>query len=128
MGLEADDEGDGEKDPHEGNDSIIDASELEVLKGIVNPVASNQAPIMPKSGKKRGSGHLDGSVYSDSSGEDLDTKDAQSKKKGLMPTKVASSNTSQWTEEDIDVVRKFATRWTWTGSKHIGVTKSSQRS
>ena len=103
VGLEADDEGDGEKDPREGDDSIIDASELEILKGIVNPGTNDQAPIMPKSGKKRGSGHLDGSVFSDLSGEDLDAKDARNRKKGLMPTKVAS-NTSQWTKEDIDMV------------------------
>ena len=102
-GLEADDKGTGENDPHEGNDSIIDASELEILKGIVNPGANNQVPIMPKSGEKRGSGHLDGSVCSDSSGEDMDAKDAWNRKKGLTPTKVASS-TSQWTKEDIDVV------------------------
>ena len=48
-------------------------------------------------------GHLDGSVCSDSSGEDLDAKDTGNKKKGLMPTKVVS-NTSQWTKEDIDMV------------------------
>ena len=103
MGLEADDEGNRDKDPHEGDDSIINASELEILKGIVNPGASNQVPIMPKSGEKRGSGHLDSSVCSDSSGEDLDAKDTQNKK-GFMPTKVGSSNTSQWTKKDIDVV------------------------
>ena len=103
MGLEADDEGNGEKDPCEGDDSIINASELKILKGIVNPGTNNQAPIMPKSGEKRGSGHLDGSVCSDSSGEDLDTKDGRNRKKGLTPTKVAS-NTSQWTKEDIDMV------------------------
>ena len=52
VGLEANDEGDGEKDPHEGDDPIIDASELEILKGIVNPGTNNQVPIMPKSGEK----------------------------------------------------------------------------
>ena len=107
MGLEANDEGDGEKDPREGDDSIINALELEILKGIVKPGANDQVPIMPKSGEKRGSGHLDGSVCSDLSGEDLDAKDAWNKKKGLMPTKGASSNTGQWTEEDIDVVRQI---------------------
>ena len=78
-GLEADDKGDGEKDPREGDDSIIDASEIEILKGIVKPGANDQVPIMPKSGEKRGSGHLDGSVCSDLLGEDLDTKDARNK-------------------------------------------------
>ena len=38
------------------------------------------------------------------SGEDLDAKDARNKKKGLKPIKGMSSNTGQWTEEDIDVV------------------------
>ena len=52
VGLEADDEGDGEKDPREGNDSIIDALEIKILKGIVKPGAHNQVPIMPKSGEK----------------------------------------------------------------------------
>ena len=52
VGLEADDEGNGEKDPHEGDDSIIDASELEILKNIVKPGANDQVPIMPKSGEK----------------------------------------------------------------------------
>ena len=51
-GLEANEEGDGEKDPCEGDDSIIDALELKVLKGIVNPGANDQEPIMPKLGKK----------------------------------------------------------------------------
>ena len=103
-GLEADDEGDREKDPHEGDDSIIDASEIEILKSIVKPGTNNQVPIMPKSGEKRGSGHLDGSVCSDLSGKDLDAKDAWNRKKGSIPIKVGSSNTGQWTEEDIDVV------------------------
>ena len=75
VGLDTDNEGDGEKDPCEGDDSIIDATELEILKGIVNPGTSGQVPTMPKLGEKRGSGHLDGSVYSDSSGEYLAAKD-----------------------------------------------------
>ena len=107
VGLEADDEGDREKDPREGDDSIIDALEIEILKGIVKPGANNQAPIMPKSGEKQGSGHLDSSVCSDSSGEDLDAKDVRNRKKGSMPVKVGSSNTGQWTDEDIDVVHQI---------------------
>ena len=51
-GLEADDEGDGEKDPCEGDNSIIDALELEILKGIVKPGTNDQVPIMPKSDEK----------------------------------------------------------------------------
>ena len=105
-GLEADDDGDREKDQHGGDDSLIDASELEILQGIINPGADDQVPIMPKSGEKRGLGHLDGSGFSDSSGEDLDAKSAQNRKKGSTPTKMAS-NTSQWTKEDIYAVRQM---------------------
>ena len=80
---------------------------MEILKGIVKPGTNDQVPIMPKSGEKWGSGHLNGSVCSDSSGEDLDAKDARNRKKGSTPVKVGSSNTSQWTEEDIDVVHQI---------------------
>ena len=51
-------------------------------------------------------GHLDGSGSSDLSDEDLDAKGTQNKKKGSMPTKMAS-NTSQWTKEDIDMVHQI---------------------
>ena len=68
MGLEADKEGDGKKDPHEGDNSIIDASEIKIFKGIVKPGTHDQVPIMPKSGEKRGSGHRNSSVCSDLSG------------------------------------------------------------
>ena len=51
-GLDADDEGNGEKDPVEGNDSFIDATEVELLKGIINPGTQEQAPALPKSGEK----------------------------------------------------------------------------
>ena len=99
VGLDADDKGDGEKDPGEGKDLNIDAAEIEILQGIINLGTHEQAPSLPKSGEKRGSGHLDSSIGSDSSAEDLDTKDTQPKKKVLMPVKVAS-NTGQWTDED----------------------------
>ena len=75
-GLDADVEGDGEKDPGEGKDLNVDAAEIEILQGIINPGAHEQVPSMPKSGEKRGSSHLDGSISSDSSAEDLDAKDA----------------------------------------------------
>ena len=75
-GLEADDEGDGEKDPGEGKDPNIDAAEIKILQGIINPGAHEQAPALPKSGEKRGSGHLETSISSNSSAEDLDAKDA----------------------------------------------------
>ena len=61
----------------------------------------------PSWARSEARGHLDGPVYSDSLGEDLDVKDTWNKKKGLTPTKVASSNTSQWTEEDIDMVHQI---------------------
>ena len=103
-GLDADNEGDGEKDPGEGEDLNIDATEIEILQGIINPGIHEQVPTLPKSGEKRGSSHLDGSIDSDSSTEDLDAKDTQPKKKVSMPVKVASSNIGQWTNEDLDVV------------------------
>ena len=105
-GLDADDEGDGEKDPGEGKDLNIDAAEIEILQGIINPGAHEQVPSRPKSGEKQGSGHLDGSIGSDSSAEDLDAKDTRPKKKVSTPVKVAS-NTDQWTEKDLDVVRQL---------------------
>ena len=106
LGLEADDKGDGEKNQPGGDDSAIDLQEVEILQGIVNPGAGGQPLTMPKSGDKRGSAHLDSSLSSDSSGEDLDAKGIKNKKKGATPTKVAS-NPSQWAEEDIDIVRQY---------------------
>ena len=103
-GLEADDKGDEEKDPGEGEDPNIDATEIEILQGIINLGAHNQVPTLPKSGEKQGSGHLETSIGSDLSAEDLDAKDARPKKKVSTPVKVASSNTGQWTDEDLDVV------------------------
>ena len=103
-GLDADDEDDGEKDPGEGEDPNIDATEIEILQGIINLDTHEQAPSLPKSGERRGSCHLKTSIGSDSSAEDLDAKDAQPKKKVSTPVKVASSNTGQWTDEDLDVV------------------------
>ena len=106
-GLEADDKGDGEKDPGEGEDPNVDATEIEILQGIINLGAHDQAPALPKSGEKRGSGHLETSIGSHSSTEDLDVKDARPKKKVSMPVKAASSNTGQWTDEDLDVVHQI---------------------
>ena len=104
MGQEADDEGDGEKDPT-GDETLPDSSELELLQEIIDPAAHNRPPPAPKSGNKRGPSHLDGSsASSDSSVEDLDAKGASPKKKGSMPTKVPVSHPSQWVEEDIDIV------------------------
>ena len=106
MGQEADDEGDGEKDPA-SDETLPDPSELELLQDIIDPAAHNQPPPAPKSGDKRGPSHLDGgSASSDSSVEDLDTKGARPKKKGLTPTKASVSHPSQWVEEDIDVVHQ----------------------
>ena len=52
VGLDADDEGDGEKDPGEGEDLNIDAAEIEILQGIINLGAHEQVPSLPKSGEK----------------------------------------------------------------------------
>ena len=106
MGQEANDEGDGEKDPA-GDKTLPDPSELKLLQEIIDPAVHNQLPPAPKSGDKRGPSHLDGgSASSDSSVEDLDAKGACPKKKGLMPTKASGSHPSQWTDEDIDVVHQ----------------------
>ena len=48
-GLDADDEGDGEKDPGEGKDLN---TEVEILQGIINPGTHEQALSLPKSGEK----------------------------------------------------------------------------
>ena len=106
MEQEADNEGDGEKDPA-GDETLPDPSELELLQEIITPVVHNQPPPAPKSGDKRGPSHLDGgSASSDSSVVDLDVKGAHPKKKGSTPTKVLGSHPSQWTDEDIDIVRQ----------------------
>ena len=106
LGQEADNEGDGEKDPA-GDETLPDPSELELLQGIIDPAAHNQLLPAPKSGDKRGPSHLDGgSASSDSSVEDLDAKGAHPKKKGSTPTKASGSHPSQWMDEDIDVVHQ----------------------
>ena len=106
MGQEANDEGDGEKDPASGK-TLPDPSELELLQEIIDPATHNQSPPAPKSGDKRGPSHLDGgSALSDSSVEDLDTKGACPKKKGSTPTKASGSHPSQWMDEDMDVVHQ----------------------
>ena len=51
-GLDADNEGNGEKDPGEGEDLNIDATEIEILQGIINPGAHEQVPSLPKCGEK----------------------------------------------------------------------------
>ena len=106
MGQEVDDEGDGEKDPA-GDETLPNPSELELLQETIDPAAHNQLPPAPKSGDKRGPSHLNGgSASSDSSVEDLDTKGVRPKKKGSTPTKASGLHPSQWTDEDIDVVRQ----------------------
>ena len=106
LGQESGDEGDGEKDPA-GDETLLDPFELELLQEIIDPAAHNQLPSAPKSGDKRGPSHLDGgSASSDLSVEDLDAKGVRPKKKGSTPTKASGSHPSQWTDEDIDVVRQ----------------------
>ena len=53
MGQEANDEGDGQKDPA-GDETLPDPSEPELLQEIIDPAAHNQLPPAPKSGDKRG--------------------------------------------------------------------------
>ena len=106
LGQEADDKGDGEKDPA-SDETLPNPSKLELLQDIIDPVAHNLPPFVPKSGDKRGPSNLDsGSALSDSSVEDLDAKGVCPKKKGSMPTKASGSHPSQWTDEDIDVVHQ----------------------
>ena len=94
MGQEADDEGDGERDPT-GDETLPNPSKLELLQEIIDPAAHNRPPPAPKSGDKRGPSHLNGgSASSDSSVEDLDAKGARPKKKGSTPMK-APGITSQ---------------------------------
>ena len=106
LGHEADNAGDSEKNQPAGDDSVINLQEIEILQGIINPGPSQEPLSTPNLGDKPGSAHLDGSGSSDSSGEDLDTKGIRIKKKGVMPTK-ATSNPSQWSKEDIDIVCQY---------------------
>ena len=106
MGLEANNEAKGEKEPtgDAGDKSLIDLGEVELLKEIIKTPIGDQPSTALKSGDKRGSTHLDsGSSSLDSSTEDLDaSKGAQAKKKVVTPTK--ASHPSQWSDEDIDVM------------------------
>ena len=105
MDFEADDEGDGEETQPGGDDSVIDTEEVTILQTIMNPMVGDLPPIMPKSGDKQGSRHLDNLGFSNSSGKDMDAKGTWSKKKVSMPVK-AVSTTEQWTKEDIEVVQQ----------------------
>ena len=102
-GMEVDDEDDGGKPGLDGNKPGIDPKELEILQGIVTKGQVQKLPSASKLGDKWGLSQLDGSASSKLSGKDLDAKGMKSNKKGLMPTK-AVSNSSQWTDDDIDVV------------------------
>ena len=85
MGDEADDEEDGEKDPA-ADETLPDASEMELLLEIINPTTHGQPSSVPKSGDKRGPSHLDGgSASSDSSVEDLDAKGTAPRRRGRRP-------------------------------------------
>ena len=108
MGEEADDEEDSEKDPV-ADETLPDASEMELLLEIIDPTTHSQPSSAPRSGDKRGPSHLNGSSASlDSSVEDLDAKSTRPKKKGSTPTKASASGShpSQWTDEDIDIVHQ----------------------
>ena len=109
LGLEADNEADDDKEPAEdaGDKPTIDPNEIELLKGIIKTHTDDQPSTTPKSGDKWGSTYLDGgSGSSDSSAKDLDVSQGTwSKKKWATPTKV--SHPSQWSDEDIDIVRQI---------------------
>ena len=106
LGLEADDEAEGEKEPtgHAGDESLIDLGEVKLLKEIIKTPIGDQPSTAPKSGDKLGSTHLDGgSGSSDSSIEDLDaSRGTRAKEKVMTPTKAL--HPSQWSNEDIDIV------------------------
>ena len=75
MGLEANDEADGDKEPTEdaGDKSQIDPGKIELLREIIKAPTGSKPSTAPKSGDKWGSTHLDGgSGSSESSSEDLD--------------------------------------------------------
>ena len=76
LGIEADDEAEGDKEAAEdaGDEPTIDPGEVELLKGIIKKIpTSDQPSTAPKSGDKQGSTHLDGgSGSSDLFTEDLD--------------------------------------------------------
>ena len=91
LGIEADDEADGDKEAAEDvvDDPSIDPNEIELLKTIIKKVPSGSQPsTVPKSGNKRGLTHLDGgSGSSESSAEDLNARRSSTrpKKKGEHP-------------------------------------------
>ena len=74
LGVEADDEGDGNKGTAREATSgpRVDPNEVEILKKIIKPVPpGEQPPVVPKSGGKRSSTHLDGgAASSESSAQD----------------------------------------------------------
>ena len=95
IGLEANDEAEGDKEPTGATEDepIIDFDDVELLKGIIKAPALTQPSSVPKSGDKWGSSHLDGSsASSDSSVEDLDAKDVPVKKKVSMSSKSLHPN------------------------------------
>ena len=91
MGLGADNEAEGDKEPTEdaGDESLINLGEVKLLKEIIKTPISNQPSTAPKSGDKWGSTHLDGNgSSSDSSVKDLDVSGGTlAKKKGATSTK-----------------------------------------
>ena len=108
LGIEANDEADGEKEAVKdtGDKPTVDPDEIEMLKGIMKVPTGDQPPMVPKSGDKWGSTHLDGSSgSSDSSAEDLDASRSAWSKKGGTPTK--ASHPDQWSDGDIDIVRQI---------------------
>ena len=95
--------GDGEKDPTEGDDSLIDAAEVKILQGIINLGAQEQTPTL-HSWVRNGDPVI--LMVPSVPIRPLRTwmlRDTRPKRKGSTPVKV-TSNTGQWTEEDLNVV------------------------
>ena len=109
MGLEADNEAEGDKEPTEdaGDESPINLGEVKMLKEIIKFPIGDQPSTVPKSGNKWGSTHLNGGGgSSDSSVEDMDvSRGTWAKKKGATSTKAL--HPSQWSDEDIDIVHQI---------------------
>ena len=110
LGIEADDEADGDKEAAEdtADNPPIDPNKIKLLKTIIKVPSGSQPSTAPKSGNKRGSTHLDGGSGSlESSAEDLDASRSSTwpKKKGGTPTKVTSPN--QWSKADVDIVHQI---------------------
>ena len=80
-----------------------------MLKKIIKPVPPGEQPsVAPKSGGKRSSTHLDGgAASSESSAEDLDASRSKARPKKKVGTPTKSTSPSEWSKEDIDLIRQI---------------------